>query len=376
MGSDGSNLEFYASASPGTEEALRDELAELGFRSTRLNRGGIPFVGPRSEGYRACLESRIAQRIYVVLLRESIANVDDYYAAIHSIDWTQFLSPRHTLAVSAVTHEDYLSHSGFAVLKAKDAIVDRVRESCGERPNIDRESPDVRVFVYVTRGKVTVYLDLSGQPLAQRGYRTEAGEAPLRETLAAAVLRLSGWDRVAPLVDPMCGSGTLGIEAAMWAGGMAPGLLREQFGFERWACFDETEVETMRELRGEARQGAKGSGVSITASDADGDVIEVARRNARRAGVKIAIKQRVMGDWESDGYRRMLVTNPPYDVRLGAAPEFCRAIASTIGRLHGWRVAMITGSPDYARALSRKPEVSLPIQNGSLDCRLLVYEIE
>ncbi len=375
MNGGATKLEFYASASPGTEEALRDELAELGFSSTRLNRGGIPFFGSRYEGFRACLQSRIAQRIYVVLLRESISNVDDYYGAINSIDWTQFLTPRHTLAVSAVTHEPYLKHSGFAVLKAKDAIVDRVRDACGARPSIDRDDPDVRVFVYVTRGKVTVYLDLSGQPLSRRGYRTEAGEAPLGESLAAAVLRLSGWDRKTPLVDPMCGSGTLPIEAAMWARGLVPGVLRERFGFERWACYDESDADQMRQLRGEARRAAHGEAVSITGADSDAEVLEIARRNARRAGVRVALKERVMGDWQSDGTRRMLVTNPPYDVRLGATPEYCRAITSALSRLHGWRVALITANPDYRRYMSLKPEVVVPLQNGDLTCELLVYEV-
>ena len=236
-------MEFYVSAGPGTEAVLRDELCELGFKSARLNSGGIPFSGKWEDGWRACLQTRIGQRVMVVLGRFAAPDLEGVYDSVAEVTWSEYLTPRHTFAVSAYAHESTRTNPNIVALKAKDAIVDQLRHEFGERPNVDREDPDVRVFVYWARQKATVYLDMSGEPLFKRGYRSLGGEAPLKETLAAAMLRLSGWDREMPLVDPMCGSGTLPIEAAMWAANIAPGLKRERFGFERWANFNDAAAE-------------------------------------------------------------------------------------------------------------------------------------
>ena len=214
---------FFAAAAPGTEPALYAELRELGLPHVRQGGGGIPFRGAWRDGWRACLESRVAQRILAEVARFEAADADALYAGAAAVDWARFLTPAHTLSVSAVTAgSEVFRHSGFTALKVKDAIVDRVRGPSGDRPSVARSDPDVRVSVYVRRQTVTLYVDLSGEPLSRRGYRTEAGEAPLRETLAAAILRLAGWDRVTPFLDPMCGSGTLAIEAALWASDAAP----------------------------------------------------------------------------------------------------------------------------------------------------------
>lgn len=242
--------QFLASSIPGTEGVLCDELRELGFSGVRLNRGSIPFRGRWSEGWRACLVSRIAQRIRVLLHRFPAPNEEALYAGIREVDWRPFLTWRQTLAVGAVCRASTINHSGFAALKVKDAIVDQIRDNGEKRPSVSREDPDLRVYLYLVENRAAIYLDLSGESLHRRGYRLKTGEAPLRETLAAAILRLSGWDRASPLVDPMCGSGTIAIEAALWASGRAPGLSRDRFGFERWANFGEEERRMMRELRG------------------------------------------------------------------------------------------------------------------------------
>ncbi len=369
-------LEFFATASPGTERALHDELIELGLKGVRFHSGGIPFLGAWADAWRVCLHSRIALRVMVVLGRFPVTSRDALYDGVAAAEWRPFVSPRHTIAVGCVCQgSQAFTHSGMAALVVKDAIVDGVRAATGRRPSVDRDDPDVRFFIRIAGDKGTLYLDLAGVPLSQRGYRTEAGEAPLRETLAAAILRMAGWDAKTDLLDPMCGSGTIPIEAAMWAGNVAPGLLRARFGFERWAGFDEAGREAMRELRGQARQAIRPPTIHIQAADVDEGMLTVARANARRAGVKLAFKQRGIGNWEPDGVPRLVIMNPPYDERLEANSRFCRMVTAALCRMHGCRVAMITALPEYRRVMSLAPALEAPLQNGPLDCRLLVYDV-
>lgn len=369
-------LEFYAAAIPGTEKALCEELRELGFASVRLNRGGVPFRGEPSEGWRACLESRIAQRIQLLLGRFPCPSEQALFDGVQTIDWSAYLTPNHTLSVSAVCIASTITHSGFAGLKVKDAIVDQVRARTGRRPSVDREDPDIRVFLYLANNKATLYLDLSGEPLHRRGYRKETGDAPLRETLAAAMLRMSRWDRSSTLVDPMCGSGTIAIEAAMWARNMAPGLTRKQFGFERWAGFGADDDEALRTMRGELRAAVSGQVPRIIAADNDPNVLDMARANARAAGVKLAFKERDVREMQGDQAAHIIVTNPPYGVRLEKSPTFCREVTAIFSRLHGWRVCLLAGSPDYERELSATPQYRRRLSNGDIDCVFLVYDID
>ena len=367
-------LEFHASCIPGTERALRDELSELGFRSARLNRGGIPFRGPREEGWRACLTSRIAQRIQLVVSRFPAPTEDALYGGVNAIPWEQYVGPSQTLAVRSVSQGSALRHTGFVALKAKDAIVDRVRDRAGRRPSVSKDDPDLKVFVYLAGDNATLCLDLAGEPLHRRGYRLATGEAPLRETLAAAILRLSGWDRETPLIDPMCGSGTIAIEAAQWAAGLAPGLSRERFGFERWADFGDGDAERLRALRGELR-GSAGEAGRISGADIAADAIKAARSNARSAGVRLSLKERSVLELQSDGSRNWLVSNPPYGRRLDASPDFLHAFTAKVQSLHGWQVCLLTGTPEYERRISIHPAARYPIKNGDIDCDLLIYDV-
>lgn len=365
--------EYFAAAIPGTEKALCSELRELGFRSVRLNRGGIPFRGTREDGWRACLETRIAQRIQRLLARFPVRSASDLYDGTRSIDWQLFVDNQRTLAVSAVCRGSVITHSSFAALKVKDAICDKVRATSGGRPDINRDAPDVNVFLYLANDKAAVYVDLAGAPLHRRGYRTDTGVAPLRETLAAAVLRLSGWNRRDPLYDPMCGSGTIAIEAAMWASELAPGLMRSQFGFERWASFAPDDDKTLRDMVGELRAQASGTSPPITASDADADVLAKAQGNARAAGVRLSFRQRDVT--EVQGKPGIIVTNPPYGVRLDRDPDLCRRFAAAVSRLHGWRICILAGSPEYPRAIAARPTARHPVRNGDLECEVLVYDM-
>jgi putative N6-adenine-specific DNA methylase len=368
-------MEFFAPASPGTEELLRDELCELGFAEVRLNRGGIPFTGGWEDGWRACLESRIAQRIQVLMLSARADTADKLYAAVRAIDWLPYLSPRQTLAVSCFCRSPYFSHSGFVALKVKDALVDQVRDACGQRPSVAKDDPDVRVFVFVSGDRLKVYLDLSGEALHRRGYRTATGEAPVRETLAAALLRFSGWDRCSPLADPMCGSGTIVIEAALWAGNVAPGLFRQAFGFERWASFDDSGRDAMRELRGAARAAAHRQTPAIIGGDTDETVLALARANAQAAGTRIQFRHGRIQDFQVSNKVTTIISNPPYDQRLDVSPEGFGEIAAAFSRMHGKCVCLLSGHPDLDRRISVAARDRLAVKNGSLDCECLVYDV-
>lgn len=369
-------LDFHASAISGTEPALCEELRELGFASVRLNRGGIPFRGEWKDGWRACLQSRIAQRIQVLLSRFRARDAQALYEGVQAVDWQPYITPRQTISVGAVTRgNEPLRHAGFVALKAKDAIVDQIRAGCGERPSVSSDDADVRVFLYIVEDRVSLYLDLSGESLHKRGYRTQAGEAPLRETLAAAILRMSGWDRKTPLIDPMCGSGTIAIEAAMWAANKAPGLSRERFGFERWANFGPAQSLELNALKGQLRAAVSGSTPRIVAADADERVLETARTNARAAGVRLAFRHARVQDIQADKTPHIIVTNPPYGVRLQAEPGFFSELAGAFCQLHGWRVGLLAGSPEYARHIPPRPVLREHLLNGDLDCEFLLYDI-
>ncbi len=367
--------EFFAAAIPGTEKVLCDELRELGLPSVRLNRGGIPFRGEWEDGWRACLESRIAQRVQLLVARFPAPTEQALYDQLCKIDWTPYITRHQTLSVQAVCRASKISHSGFAALKVKDAIVDQVRQKTARRPSIDREDADVRVFMHLANDRAAIYLDMSGDPLHRRGYRSDTGEAPLRETLAAAILRLSGWDRKSILLDPMCGSGTIAIEAAMWAAGIAPGLNRERFGFERWANFNEDKAIAMRTLRGELRRNASGTSPRIIASDIDEGLLDIAKANARAAGVRLSFRNQSLFDLQPPGDSGIVVTNPPYGVRLEKESDFCRKAGAVFSRMHGWRVCVFAGCPDYQREISTAPSEVFPIRNGDLECELLIYDM-
>lgn len=368
-------MEFFATAARGTEIALYDELVELRLPNVRPPRGGVAFEGAWDDGWRACLYSRVAQRIQTPLARFVAADDAALYAGVRGIDWSPYLTLRHTLAVSAFCHSSTLTHSGFVALKTKDAIVDGFRDACGERPNVSRDDPDIQVFVHLVQNRATIYLDLAGVPLFKRGYRGETGEAPLKETLAVAMLRLAGWDRRQPLVDPMCGSGTIAIEAAMWAGAIAPGIFRKRFGFERWACHDVEAARRMAELRGAARAGAHGQAGRILASDLDPRMVEVARANARAAGVRIAFREAPLEELQPAATPFLVVCNPPYGMRLEADASFFRDMAAAFCRLHGCRVALLAGTPEILKAMPLRPTATHVLFNGDIECRFVVYDI-
>ncbi|MFA4944059.1 MAG: THUMP domain-containing protein [Lentisphaeria bacterium] len=370
-------MEFFATAARGTERVLAAELAELGLAGVRVRGGGVAFTGGREDGWRACFGSRIAQRIQLEVAAFPAASAEDLYRGVRAVPWEGWLTPKTTLAVSAFIRDCPLTHSGFVALKVKDAVVDRIRGQGTERPTVSREDPDVQIFAHWVRERVTLYLDLAGVPLFKRGWRGPTGEAPLKETLAAALLRLAGWDRQQPLLDPMCGAGTIAIEAALWAANLAPGLFRERFGFERWADFTDDDAERVRALRGELRRSARGQVPRITACDCDPQALAAATANARAAGVRISLRQADVRELRPCEPKPLLVTNPPYGLRLGAAAgeAFQRDLAATFCRLHGWRIGIFTGNPLLPKLIPPRPMLEAALWNGDIECRFLLYDM-
>ncbi len=285
------------------------------------------------------------------------------------------MTPGTTIAVRASCRSSQLTHSQFIAQKTKDAVVDALRDRFGTRPSVDKDDPDVLLAVHVARDHATVYLDMAGESLHARGWRNRGGEAPLRETLAAAVVRLSGWDAKRPLVDPMCGAGTIAIEAASWAEGRAPGLSRARFGFERWACQDDSLRLQVRSLREEARAAVRIGAARILARDVDPRAVANTLEHARAAGVDIAVEQasvRALAPLDPPGF---VVTNPPYGERLKSSQMLFADLARAMCAMRGHHVALLAGNPSIGRAMGRDPDRWLVLYNGPIECRLLVYAI-
>jgi len=368
-------MEFFASAAKGTEGALRDELRELGLRGVRAERGGVQFAGDWVDGFRACYESRIAVRVMTPLGSFEAPSADALYEGVRSIDWAPWLTERLTLAVSASCRSSALTHTQFIAQRTKDGVVDQLRDLTGGRPSVDLDDPDVRIFVHLVEDQATVYLDLAGEPLHHRGYRSAGVEAPLKETLAAAALRLSGWDRRSPLVDPMCGSGTFILEAALWAAGVPAGSLRRRFGFERWASHGDAERAAMARLRQEARDRRPPKAPFLMGSDLDERSVAIARESAALAGVRVSLMHRPLSELRPFRQAGWLLTNPPYGQRLALQPGLVAEFSTVARGLHGHQVAIFAAGEEWSRVLPFRPDRELSLFNGDIACRLSCYSI-
>jgi len=372
-------LRFVASSPRGFGDLLARELREFGAADVRERALGVEFSGPLAVAYRACLESRVAARVFLVVADFDAPTEAQFYEALRAIDWRPHVDPSRTLACDFTGKHPALTHTRFGALRLKDAICDQLRDVTGRRPDIAPERPAVRMHAHANGPRVTVSVDLSGEGLHRRGYRTEAGEAPLRENLAAGVLVRAGWPDKAPaaaeFLDPMCGSGTLVIEAAMMAANIAPGARRHYYGFFGWPGHEKSAWdEVKRAAQSRERQPA----CLLRGLDADAAVLSAARENAARAGVA-AFTTFETGRLQDARPRApgagMLATNPPYGVRL-EDKEGARALMKELGgvlRAHfgGWDAAILAGSADAGLELGIRAERVHTVWNGALECRLL-----
>lgn len=372
-----SPFQYFAPCPTGLEQVLADELAELGAAAPRPLAGGVAFDGDLALGYRANLWSRIASRVLLRLAGAPYRSEDDVYQAAHRLDWAQWFAPQRTFKVAVAATRCPLKSLDFVTLRIKDAVADRFRASAGVRPDVDTRQPEVRVHAFLDAEQVTLYLDLSGEALFKRGYRQHTGEAPLRENLAAGILRLAGWTPAAALLDPLCGSGTIAVEAAMAALGVAPGRSR-RFAFERLAIH---RPALWRQLQEEAADSVPGPSPRIHASDIDPRAVAMTRANARAAGVADAVRVErhdalALEPPEPTG---LIVTNPPYAVRLGredALAEFYAALGDRLKqRFAGWSAFILTADLSLPSRIRLKPARRTPLYNGAIECRLYEFRM-
>ncbi len=380
---------YFATAPRGTEGVLAAELRTLAGEAgspprVAETRGGVAFGARLEDAYRACLWSRIASRVLLPLRRFEAASADALYQGVAAIDWAAHLGSERTLAVDVAGGGSPAGPPHFLTLKTKDAIVDRVRRAEGARPSIDTARPDVKVNVHLAGEWVTVSLDLAGRGLHRRGIGRRGAAAPLKENLAAALLAITGWPSRPgePLLDPMCGSGTILVEAAWMALDVAPGLARRHFGAEGWRGHD---PRLWRRLLAEARE-RRGAGaqrtVRIAGSDVSRSALRTARDNLERAGVSrhVDLEHRELRDveapWPDAG---SVVTNPPYGERLGEVGEL-GPLYGLLGdvlkrRFPGWRTWVLAGNPALAKRIGLKPAARHILWNGPIECRLLEIPI-
>ncbi|WP_257461375.1 THUMP domain-containing class I SAM-dependent RNA methyltransferase [Archangium lipolyticum] len=373
-------LALFATTARGTEDLLAEELKELGAKRIRQDRGGVRFLASLDEALKVCLWSRIAMRVLYPLGEFEAHGAQGLYDAVASVPWEEHLTPETTFAVEATLKDSEHSHTGFVALKVKDAVVDRMREKEGSRPDVDPRNPDVRVVAHLVRERLSLSLDLCGEPLHRRGYRVRPTPAPLKETLAAALLRAAGYTGEEALVDPMCGSGTILIEGGLIARRRAPGIARD-FAVEKWPHLGARARELLEDLRADARRNERKVAVPLLGFDKDPEALEAARRNVKAA--KLA--EEILIE-EGDATKLpplppgggLLLTNPPYGDRLGSGGQkgmksFYFKLGDSLRSLPGWRVFVLSGNPAFESAFHARPRSRRDLWNGPIACTLLGY---
>ncbi|NER83224.1 MAG: RNA methyltransferase [Leptolyngbya sp. SIO1D8] len=370
---------YFATVARGLEEIAAQELITLGASSPQPAFCGVAFSGNQNLLYRVNLWARLPFRILVQVAEFPCQDADDLYKGVNAIDWQPYLTSDHTLAVTATGKTQRLNHTHFTALQVKNAIVDQQRDRFGERSNIDIKRPDVQVNVHLKQGRAVVSLDSSGSSLHRRGYRPAIGKAPLKESLAAALIHLSGWQSDQAFCDPLCGSGTLPLEAALIGLNHAPGLFRDRFGFESWPDFN---ASLWDRLQQEAEAAQRDSlTVPIVGCDRDRDIIIQARTNARNSQIshQVTFTKTDLIEIEAPAASGILLCNPPYGERLGKEDNmegFYKLLGDVLKqRFKGWTAFVLSGNKALAKSIRLKSSQRIPVYNGSLPCQLMRYDL-
>lgn len=369
---------FYVSCPRGLEAPLADELRELGCTVSAVGQAGVHVQGELAHAYRINLHSRIASRVLWRIGGAGYHSEQDIFDAALNIDWPALFDVTRTIAVKVDAQRSPLRSLDFLALRVKDAICDRFRASEGRRPDVDTRAPDLRVHVFLDARESALYIDTSGKPLSQRGYRKEGGEAPLRENLAAGLLRLAQWDPAEALLDPLCGSGTIVIEAALQALNIAPGISRE-FAFEKMHNFDAEEWS--RQRRDARARALPPMPLAIYGSDLYGSVLDNARANIVAAGFSEVIELNQVNALEisAPAASGVILTNPPYGIRIGegaALAQFYPKFGDVLKRrFAGWRAYILSADMQLPKLIRLKATRRMPVYNGALDCRLFEYKV-
>jgi 23S rRNA (guanine2445-N2)-methyltransferase / 23S rRNA (guanine2069-N7)-methyltransferase len=376
---------FFATCPKGLESVLASELSSFQATDIKETIAGVSFTGDLSIAYRACLWSRFASRIALNLATFDVDTDLDLYLGCFNVPWETHFNVDQSFSVDFTGSSNEIRNTQYGALKVKDAIVDRFSKRQGIRPSVDKRDAEIRIMVHLKKDTANVSLDLSGPALHQRGYRLEAGEAPLKENLAAAIVARSGWTHDKPFFDPMCGSGTLVIEAAMMAARFAPGLLRKKYGFQGWLQHDAPLwASLLAEAKETAKTGleeARARGIQFLGYDIDPRVLDRATQNARRAGVDgfVRFESSDVMELESPwpGQTGYLVSNPPYGARLGEFPDLIK-LYQNLGlslrtKFQGWQVSVFSASPDLLSCLRLRADKQYRLFNGALECQLRNY---
>lgn len=369
------NFKMIAKTLFGLEEVLEKELRQLGAMDIKRGVRMVQFSGDLGFMYKANMMLRTAIRILKPVYSFKARNEVDLYDGIYQHDWSQYINEDDSISVHGTIASRYFNHSQYVALKTKDAIVDQFRRKTGTRPNVDTKHPDLRVSVHINDQRVDVSIDSSGEPLYKRGYRDKTNIAPINEALAAGIILLSDWDQRSTFIDPMCGSGTIAIEAAMIAANIAPNLNRMEFGFEKWKDYDNALFEKIQDSCLKKMREFDGK---IIARDADGYTLQKAKDNVKNANLEDFISLE-KGDFFRDNQtaKAFLLFNPPYDERIGIEIDtFYKQIGDTLKkRYQGSTAWIITGNLEAIKHVGLRPSRKIKLYNGKLDARLVKYEM-
>jgi 23S rRNA (guanine2445-N2)-methyltransferase len=369
---------FFATCPRGLELLLADELRALKAEKVHAVGGGVQFAGDFFLCYRVNLESRIASRVLWQIASDRYHSEDDIYRASYALHWTDWFDAARTIRVDVSAIKSPLTSLNFVTLKIKDAVCDKIRRLSSRRPSVDTHAPDIAIQAHLTDRDLTLYLDTTGEPLFKRGQRLATGEAPLRENLAAGILRLAGWSPSIPLLDPMCGSATILIEAAHMALDVAPGLGRH-FAFEKFKNFDGLEWRKL--LQGSALRQKSKIALPIYGSDLSVEVLKAARANLAAAELEkvISLKRADVLQISAPAKEGVIVTNPPYGVRLGEQQQladFYPKLGDALKKhFSGWRVYLLSADMRLPKLIRLAASKRTPLFNGALECRLFEYKI-
>jgi putative N6-adenine-specific DNA methylase len=370
---------YFATVARGLESIAARELEQLGAREVRPDFTGVDFQGDRALLYRVNLWSRTIFRVLMPIAQFKCNDAAQLYRQVRGIAWEQYLQPDNTLAVTCTGGNPQLNHTHFTALQIKNAIVDQQRDRFGRRSSVDVENPNLPINAHIKGDRCILSLDSSGESLHRRGYRPAMGIAPLKETLAAALLDMVEWDARVPFFDPLCGSGTLPLEAGLKALNLAPGCWRDRFAFENWQDFD---PQLWQEIRTSAQASQREAlPAFIGGSDRDRDVLEQANINAKNCTLDrhLCFLQAELSQIEAPADSGIIICNPPYGKRIGDPQELgslYRQLGDTFKqRFKGWKAYVLTGSKELAKQVGLKASRRLPVYNGSLPCTLLEYEL-
>ena len=370
------NFELIAKTFMGLEPVLAKELTQLGANDVKIGRRMVSFTGNKELMYRANFQLHTAIRILKPIRHFKAKCADDVYEEIKKIDWTAYLDDDKTFAVDSVVFSEEFRHSKFVSYKVKDAIVDQFREKTGKRPNISVANPDLRLNIHIAEDDCTLSLDSSGESLHRRGYRQESVEAPLNEVLAAGMILLSGWKGDTDFIDPMCGSGTILIEAALIAKNMAPGLFRKEYAFEKWPDFDADLFDEIYNDESQEREFQH----HIYGYDVDVKAVNTALLNVKAAGLSndITIRQQDFKDFTQPSHKSIIITNPPYGERI-STPDLLGTYKMIGERLKhefkGNDAWILSYREECFEQIGLKPSIKIPLYNGSLECEFRRYQM-